>query len=77
MQQPLLTLLIMLQCGNHIISFRLYEVSETVTGLQLIMEYAPGGELFARLTEEGYYDEEKAKFIFAQIASAVEYMVSA
>ena len=46
-----------------------------MTGLQLIMEYAPGGELFARLTEEGYYDEPKAKFIFAQVTSAVEYMV--
>ena len=40
------------------------------------MEFAPGGELFARLTEEGPYGEQEAKGIFAQIASAVEYMVS-
>lgn len=50
-------------------------MSETATGLQLIMEFAPGGELFARLTEEGYYDEDKAKVIFAQVASAISYMV--
>ena len=52
----------------------MYEVSETVTGLQLIMEYAPGGELFARLTEEGPYEEARARFIFAQVASGVDYM---
>ena len=52
----------------------MYEVSETATGLQLIMEYAPGGELFARLTEEGPYEEARAKFIFAQVASGVDYM---
>lgn len=40
------------------------------------MEFAPGGELFARLTEEGPYAEQEARGIFAQIASAVEYMVS-
>ena len=55
-------------------SRRLYEVSETVTGLQLIMEYAPGGELFARLTEDGPYEEDRAKSIFAQVASGVDYM---
>lgn len=56
---------------------RLYEVSETVTAIHLIMEVAPGGELFAKLTEDGCYDEDHAKVIFAQIASAVYYMVSA
>ena len=40
------------------------------------MEYAPGGELFARLTEEGPYEEARAKFIFAQVASGVDYMHS-
>ena len=41
-----------------------------------MMEYAPGGELFVRLAEVGRYSEQEAKPIFAQIASAVEYMVS-
>ena len=54
---------------------RLFEVCETVTGIHLVMEMAPNGELFARLSEEGPYKECQAKGIFAQIASAVEYMV--
>ena len=47
-----------------------------MTAIHLIMEVAPGGELFAKLTEDGCYDEDHAKVIFAQIASAVYYMVS-
>ena len=39
-----------------------------------MMEYAPGGELFVRLAEVGRYSEQEARPIFAQIASAVEYM---
>ena len=54
---------------------RLYEVVDNLTGIYLFMEYAPGGELFAKLTEDGAYPEDKARPIFAQIASAVEYMV--
>ena len=39
------------------------------------MEYAHGGELFARLTgDKGAYKESEAKLIFSQIASAIEYM---
>ena len=56
--------------------FRLYEVIETLSGIHLILEYAHGGELFARLTsEKGPYKESEAKIIFAQIASAIQYMV--
>lgn len=40
------------------------------------MEYAPGGELFVRLAEIGSYTESEAKPIFAQIASAIHYMVN-
>ena len=32
---------------------RLYEVVENVTRIYLIMQYAPGGELFSKLTQEG------------------------
>ena len=57
--------------------FRLYEVIETISGIHLILEYAHGGELFARLTsEKGPYKESEAKIVFAQISSAVQYMVS-
>ena len=57
--------------------FRLYEVIETISGIHLILEYAHGGELFARLTsEKGPYKESEAKIIFAQIGSAIQYMVN-
>lgn len=39
------------------------------------MEYAAGGELFTKLSNEGRMTEPEAKFIFAQIISAVEHMV--
>ena len=39
------------------------------------MEYAAGGELFTKLSNEGRMTEPEAKFIFAQIVSAVEHMV--
>ena len=60
-----------------LIFFRLYEVIETISGIHLILEYAHGGELFARLTsEKGPYKEYEAKIVFAQISSAIQYMVS-
>ena len=55
---------------------RLFEVTETISGIHLMMEYALGGELFVRIAESGSYSELEAKPIFAQIASAVQYMVS-
>ena len=61
--------------SSSIVFFRLFEVTETVSGIYLMMEYAPGGELFVRLAECGSYTENEAKPIFAQIASAVQYMV--
>ena len=54
---------------------RLFEVTETISGIHLMMEYALGGELFVRIAESGSYSELEAKPIFAQIASAVQYMV--
>jgi serine/threonine-protein kinase NIM1 len=40
------------------------------------MEYAGGGELFAKISNEGKLPEKIAKKIFSQIQSAVEHMVS-
>ncbi|CAB4062248.1 NIM1 [Lepeophtheirus salmonis] len=59
---------------SHPHLIRLYEVCETMTNLYLMMEYAPGGELFTRLNSQGPYEEREAKSIFVQVTSAVEYM---
>jgi serine/threonine protein kinase len=40
------------------------------------MEYASGGELFNKITTGGRIAENEAKNLFAQVISAVQYMVS-
>lgn len=71
-----------MQLGKRVTSISfflssLYEVSETLSNIYLMMEYASGGELFARLSDQGPYEEPEARPIFAQIASAIDYMVRA
>ena len=61
---------------HHPNIIRLFQVIETFSNLYYIMEYAPNGELFARITENGRLEEPKAKIIFSQIVSALEHMVS-
>jgi serine/threonine protein kinase len=39
------------------------------------MEYASGGELFNKITAAGKIAENEAKNLFAQVISAVEFMV--
>lgn len=58
------------------IVFRLYEVIETYSKLHLVLEYAPGGELFQKLTTEGRMREPEAKAVFIQIVAAVKHLVS-
>lgn len=41
--------------------------------LYLLMEYAPGGDLFAYVIKKGILDETEARRIFRQIIEAVEY----
>lgn len=61
---------------HHPNIIRLYEVIETLSKLHIVMEYAPGGELFARISNEGKLHERTARRIYAQVACAVEHMVS-
>lgn len=52
---------------------RLFEVIETNNEIILIMEYAPGGELY-NLISKGRLSEEEARRIFQQIIFGLEYL---
>merc|ERR1719220_2973078 len=54
----------------HII--QLYEIIETPRQLYLIMEYAPGGELFDYIVEHGRAEEREACRFLHQILAGVE-----
>lgn len=58
----------------HII--RLYEVMENLSKIYLVMEYASGGELFHKISNDGRFPEEEAKPLFAQVTSALDHMHS-
>ena len=62
---------------HHPNIIRLYEVIETLAKLHIIMEYATGGELFTKISNEGRLTEKEARPLFAQIIAAVEHMVGA
>ena len=61
---------------HHPNIIRLYEVVETLAKLHLVMEYAPGGELFTKISNEGKIPEAESKPIYAQVLAAVHHMVS-
>lgn len=56
--------------SRHII--QLYEIIETPRQLYLIMEYAPGGELFDYIVEHGRAEEQEACRFLHQILAGVE-----
>ncbi|CAN1259044.1 Serine/threonine-protein kinase SAPK3 [Linum perenne] len=45
----------------------------TPTHLAIVMEYAAGGELFARICNAGRFSEDEARFFFQQLISGVSY----
>lgn len=54
----------------------LYEVVEMPSRLYLVLEYAGGGDLHNRICNEGKLSDNASKITFAQILSAIKYMVS-
>ena len=61
---------------HHPNVIRLYEVVETLAKLHIVMEYAGGGELFTKISNEGKLPENEAKLLYAQVIAAVQHMVS-
>jgi len=55
----------------HII--RLYEVIYTPGDIYMVMEYVPGGELFDFIVSNGRLAEPRARMLFQQLVSGVEY----
>ncbi|KAK2967732.1 hypothetical protein RJ640_012958 [Escallonia rubra] len=52
---------------------RFKEVLLTPTDLAIVMEYAAGGELFAKICSAGRFSEDEARFFFQQLISGVSY----
>ncbi|XAR54882.1 Non-specific serine/threonine protein kinase [Bertholletia excelsa] len=55
----------------NIIRFK--QVFLTPTHFAIVMEYAAGGELFARICSAGRFSEDEARFFFQQLISGVSY----
>ncbi|CDP19168.1 unnamed protein product [Coffea canephora] len=51
----------------------LVKVVLTPTHLAIVMEYAAGGELFAKICSAGGFNEDEARFFFQQLISGVSY----
>jgi len=63
---------------HHPNILRLYEVIETLSTQYFVMEYAAGGELYAKVSnkEKARLEEEEGKNYFAQIIDAIEHLHS-
>lgn len=52
---------------------RFKEVLLSPTDLAIVMEYAAGGELFAKICSAGRFSEDEARYFFQQLISGVSY----
>lgn len=58
---------------HHPNILKLYDVYESKHHLLLVLEYAAQGELFDRLVDRGYMNENEARNIFQQIIEAIDH----
>lgn len=58
---------------NHPNIIRLFQVLETSSHVNFVLEYAPGGSLLDLIQEHGQLHEEEAKRIFGQVVAAVKH----
>ena len=60
---------------HHPNIIRLYEVIESLTRLNIVMEYAAGGDMETRIQKKGAFGDPESKVIFAQLLSAIKHLV--
>lgn len=48
---------------------------ESITRLNIVMEYAAGGDMETRIQKKGAFTDPESKIIFAQLVSAIQHMV--
>ncbi|CAH8619722.1 unnamed protein product, partial [Heterobilharzia americana] len=63
-----------LESLHHPNIIRLYEVIETMTRLNLVMEYVAGGDLNRRIVKFGKLTEHEGRIVFAQLIAAVNHL---
>ncbi|XP_018653431.1 serine/threonine kinase [Schistosoma mansoni] len=65
-----------LESLHHPNIIRLYEVIETFSHLNLIMEYVAGGDLNRRIIKYGKLNEPESRIVFAQLIAAVNHLAT-
>lgn len=48
---------------------------ESITRLNIVTEYAAGGDMETRIQKKGPFTDPEGKIIFAQLVSAIKHMV--
>lgn len=59
---------------DHPNIIRLIEFSEAKQYYYIILELAPGGELFHQIVKLTYFSEELSRHVIVQVAKALEYL---
>ena len=53
----------------------LFQVIHTHSKIYIVCDYADGGDLYTKVSDEGRFPDKKCKIFFGQMVSAIEYMV--